>query len=269
MISFEMADPTYPGSIPPPPGVTPDLKNPPDAGRKLNIVLLIVIDVVVFLFFSLRVASKVWLRRKILVEDITCAVGVALVLLYSATCFAMIHYGLGYHQWDVSQHNTDNVLRWLYASSILFVPAAFFVKTTLLLLIARVFSVRRKVARAIYVFIGFVGFAYIPIQFCKIFLCRPIKSYWRSDVAGECLNQRKIFLADLSMSIFTDLVILIIPIPLTWSLSLSWKKKLKIVLLLAGGGLATGTTIYRLYRAVGFMNAVDVTSEFVALDILT
>ena len=56
---------------------------------------------------------------------------------------------------------------------------------------------------------------------------------------------------------------------MTWSLKMPWKKKLKIVILLAGGGFATATTIFRLYKAVEFIDSQDVTHDFVALDCLT
>ncbi|MCD9437293.1 hypothetical protein LVA97_33165, partial [Klebsiella pneumoniae] len=76
---------------------------------------------------------------------------------------------------------------------IIYIPTAFFVKTTLLLLIARVFAVRRKVARGIHYFIAFIAIAYAPIQFCKIFICTPIRAYWQFHTDGSCLQQRKIF----------------------------------------------------------------------------
>ena len=181
----------------------------------------------------------------------------------------MIHYGHGRHQWDLTQRNVDQVSKWLYASSIVYIPTAFAVKTTLLLLIARVFSVRARIARGIHLFIGFIFIAYLPIQICKIFICHPINAYWRYSVQGHCLDQRKLFLADLSVTIFTDLAVLIIPIPLTWTLTMSWKRKMRIVLLLGAGGLATADSILRLYYAVRFLNERDVTHAFAKQSVLT
>jgi hypothetical protein len=264
-----MAEQSYPGAAPPPPGVIPNLAYPHDAGRRLNIAVMITVDVLVLTFLATRLITKFYISRRFLVEDATCIIGACLILFYSATVFLMTHYGHGYHQWEISQADFDQVLKWLYASSIIYIPTAFFVKTTLLLLIARVFAVRRKVARGIHYFIAFIAIAYAPIQFCKIFICTPIRAYWQFHTDGSCLQQRKIFLADLSIAIFTDLVILIIPVPLTWSLKMPWKKKLKIVILLAGGGFATATTIFRLYKAVEFIDSQDVTHDFVALDCLT
>lgn len=264
-----MASNSYPGAAPPPPGVTPDLAHPREAGRTLNLAVMITVDVLVLVFLTIRLSAKLCINRQFLVEDFTCITGAGLILLYSATVLMMAHYGMGYHQWEISQRDFDQVLKWLYASSIIYIPCAFAIKTTLPLLIARVFAVRRKIARAIHIFIFGIAFAYLPMQICKIFICQPINAYWRYNVEGKCLRQRKLFLADLTIAILTDLAILIIPIPLTWSLKMPWKRKFKIVMLLTCGGFATGTTIFRLYRVVEFQNSTDVTHDFVALDCLT
>lgn len=50
---------------------------------------------------------------------------------------------------------------------------------------------------------------------------------------------------------------------------MSWQRKLKIVFLLGAGGVATATTIYRLYKLVEFQESEDVASDFVLLDLLT
>lgn len=160
-------------------------------------------------------------------------------------------------------------IQWLYASSLLYTFGAFFTKVTLLLLIARVFAIRTGVFRGIRLFILFLIIAYTPIQVLKIRVCTPIRAYWNTSVHGHCLDQRKLFLSDISLAIITDLVILIIPIPLTWGMGASWKKKLKVMLLLGAGGVATGVTIYRLVKAIEFLHSNDVAADFVGLDMLT
>ena len=101
----------YPGAFPPPPDVTPDLEHPGDAGRVANIAVLVVCDVMVTLLFAVRVWVKVRITRNILVEDVTCAIAWACVLLYSATVFLMVKYGEGYHSWDISPHEYSQMLK--------------------------------------------------------------------------------------------------------------------------------------------------------------
>ena len=137
------------------------------------------------------------------------------------------------------------------------------------MIIARVFAVRERVARGVYIFIIATFIAYCPIQIIKIVICHPIKAYWDPNVQGDCLNQYKLYLADICLAIVTDLCILIIPIPLTWSLRIALSKKIKIVALLGVGGIGTGVAIYRLVVAIPFVNTLDASYGFVVLHVTT
>ena len=59
----------YPGAFPPPPGVTPDLENPRDAGRLANIVCLAICDVLVTVLFATRMWVKLRITKNVLAED--------------------------------------------------------------------------------------------------------------------------------------------------------------------------------------------------------
>lgn len=128
---------------------------------------------------------------------------------------------------------------------------------------------KRVVSRSIYTFIILLFIAYIPIQTIKVIICLPIHSYWNPDVDGFCFPQRKVFLVDLSLAVFADVVILTVPIVLAWNLHFGWRKRLKVAVLLGAGGLATGVTVWRTAEAIFFMKSDDVASDFVLLDILT
>lgn len=135
---------------------------------------------------------------------------------------------------------------------------------------ARVFAIERRVSKGIKIFIWGLLLAYIPIEFLRIFTCFPIRTYWDPSVRNaHCLNQRKIFFSSLSVSIVTDLIILIVPIPLTWKLRMPLRKKIKIVLLLGAGGVATALTMFRTYKAVQFVDSDDITVDYTPIDILT
>ncbi|KAM0549835.1 hypothetical protein ACHAPJ_009277 [Fusarium lateritium] len=182
----------------------------------------------------------------------------------------MARYGGGYHAWEIRKPEYYNWLKWFYASTVVYIPAAFFTKATILLLMARVFAVEPKVAKGIRLFIWALLVAYIPIQILRIVTCYPIRTYWDPRVKNaHCLNQRKIFFSDLSLSIVTDLIILIVPIPLTWRLRMPLRKRIKIVLLLGAGGIATALTLFRVTKAVDFLNSNDITVDYTPISILT
>ncbi|KAH6975047.1 hypothetical protein BKA56DRAFT_688586 [Ilyonectria sp. MPI-CAGE-AT-0026] len=267
--SFDAAGRNKSPARPPPPGVTPDLQHPSGPGHNANLIGFIVCISVGTVFFALRSYVKIRIVRNSFLEDVTCTIAWALITVYSATALLMNHHGGGYHVWDISPEAYSQVLKWLYASSIAYCPAAFFTKATLLLLIARVFAVEERVSRAIYAFIIFIFILYLPIQVLKTVICDPIRSYWDEHVMGHCLNQRKIFLVDLSVAILTDLVILLLPISLTWHLRFPFKTKMKVVALLGAGGVAVATTVYRMCKAVAFMHTNDPSADIIPLDLST
>jgi hypothetical protein len=162
-------------------------------------------------------------------------------------------------------------VKWLYAGSIVYIPAAYLVKVTLLLLIARVFAVEERVAKGIHIFIFVLLCTYIPVQTLKTWICYPIRAYWDPVGVGVfgCINQRVLFITDLTIAVITDLVIVILPIPVTWNMRLPLRKKVKIIFMLGAGGLATGVTFLRLIKCITFLKADDVTADFVIIDLTT
>ncbi|CAG9987978.1 unnamed protein product [Clonostachys byssicola] len=248
---FNGGDPSkYPGAFPPPAGVVANLKNPPDAGRVAGVSTLVVCLAVSTILFAVRFYVKLRITRRFLLED-------------------LIRHGLGHHSWDISVDEYASMLEWLYITSILYEPAAFFTKVTLLLLLARVFAVNTRLARGIYYFILALFIAYIPILGLKIGLCGPPSAFWDPTVPGECLDLRIILVVDVAFAIATDSLIFFIPIPSTWKMRINWRKKIKMILLLGAGGTAAAVTIYRLIKLIKYLESKDVASDFMLLDILT
>jgi prepilin signal peptidase PulO-like enzyme (type II secretory pathway) len=152
----------------------------------------------------------------------------------------------------------------------LYSPAAFFVRATILLLIARVFAARRYAAMALHLYIWVLLISVIPLQVMKIMICLPIHAFWDKNVPHAiCMDQRKIFVVERSIAIISDGLILIAPVTLSWSLDISLQKKLKIASLLGAGGIAIGITGYQMTKLVGFQTSTDPTADMVVLDITT
>ncbi|CAI6101148.1 unnamed protein product [Clonostachys chloroleuca] len=276
------------GAAPPPPGVIPNFKNPPDAGRIATIAVFAVCYPLSTALFATRIYSKIVIIRQLVLEDgrhcptalflssayamliyrpVTCVLAWVLMTAFTATSIQLIRHGMGYHTWDVAPDEYAEMLKvWVYITSILYEPAAYFTKVTLLLLLARVFAVNTKVSKGIHYFNVALLIAYIPLLAVKIALCQPIPGFWRQDVEGKCLDLREILIIDVAFAIATDTLIFTIPIPLIWQLRTPWTKKIKFVLLLGAGGAATAFTVYRL---VLLNNGRDVAANFAMLDLLT
>lgn len=136
------------------------------------------------------------------------------------------------------------------------------VKLSLLFITIRVFgTVHRKTTIGIYIFIGMLVAYYVSGLFIKIFICKPISSYWMGDV-DKCLDQNAIITADAIISVVSDLAILFLPTPLTWSLQLSMRKRLRVIGILCAGGVATGFSIYRLAMILNARDSANQTLVF-------
>ncbi|KAM0234227.1 hypothetical protein ACHAPO_006611 [Fusarium lateritium] len=177
---------------------------------------------------------------------------------YCVTALIGGQYGMGHNQWEVSPKDLTSFLKCGYAATIFYAPMALGVKLSLLFITIRVFgTVHRKTMIGIYIFIAMLVAYYVSGLFIKIFICRPISSYWMGDMEN-CLDQNAIITADAIISVVSDLAILFLPTPLTWSLQLSLRKRLRVIGILCAGGVATGFSIYRLAM---ILNARDSTNQ--------
>ncbi|KAH7313761.1 hypothetical protein B0I35DRAFT_435798 [Stachybotrys elegans] len=259
------SNPDYPGAIAPPEGVTPSVGGPRDSIQAATYGIVIASVVLVTLFFAVRMYVKLRVRHRVILEDWFCTIAWVSNMALAACIFIMLEYGLGLHAWDITVHDFAQFRLWLYIITIVYGPAAYFTKATLLLLTARIFSLKRQVSLLTYTFAVFVFISLLPIQICKIIICSPVKAYWLPDVNGRCLNQAALFIVDISVAVVTDLVILLLPIPLIWSAGLGLKKNVKVAVLLSIGGIAVGVTIWRLVLAVAYLDDIDLTWGFAPL----
>ncbi|KAB8072608.1 hypothetical protein BDV29DRAFT_149085 [Aspergillus leporis] len=246
--------------IPPPPGVTSDLKHPQDALHTVNLVTQVLCIVIITVIVILRLVIKVRLRTRLGVEDYSTAVGWVLFVGFCINMLVLNKYGGGYHAWDVPKSEFLDFQKASYAITLIYVPMVFVVKLALLSVMLRIFAPDRRKVIVIYVSLIVLLLYYIPALFIKIFFCKPISAYWYgTEHGGSCIDQQKVIIADSAISIASDLWILILPVPMLWSLHMSRVKKLRVIGILSAGGLATGFSIWRLVIMVEEAQTTDTT----------
>lgn len=137
----------------------------------------------------------------------------------------------------------------------------FVIKLALLAVMLRIFAPDRQKVMIVYGTIVVLLLYYIPALFIKIFFCKPISTYWfgAEVTGGTCLDQRKVIIADSTISMISDFWILVLPIPMLWSLKMSLSKKLRVIGILGAGGLATGFSVWRLVMMVDESQTPDTT----------
>lgn len=129
---------------------------------------------------------------------------------------------------------------------VMYGPTAFLTKVSLLWIMTRVFKPYRKAVIFIYFFMVVMLAYYIPAVIVKIRICSPIRKFWKPETDGSCLNEAAIIMADVVISVVSDLIILTLPMPLTMKLQMPFKKKMRVMAILGAGGLACVSSIVRL-----------------------
>lgn len=121
-------------------------------------------------------------------------------------------------------------------SQILYVGIKNLSKASVLLLFLRVFPDQRfRILTKIFlVWIACNAFAFsiaITLQ------CIPVKAVWDISVNGKCVNSRALVFSGAGISMFEDIVIILLPVPELKSLALSLRKRLAVMFLFALGSL--------------------------------
>ncbi|PVH81178.1 hypothetical protein DL98DRAFT_548618 [Cadophora sp. DSE1049] len=256
------------GSAPPPPGITPNFEHPEDVLKTINTVSIVLTIAVMAPLVAGRVFIKVFLTKVFYVEDYFCVVSWALSTGYCLTGIFMGDHGGGNHVWEVTKDSMVGFQQALYADTVVYGPAAWFTKATLLLIFIRVFTPFRKTVIFIYAFIVAMLMYYLPVMIIKARICNPIAALWIPDLPAVCLDRVKLFYCDTVMSALTDMVILVLPIPLVWSLKMPLKKKLRIAALLGAGGIATAASVVRLILVFQPNSFNDETVSFIRFNLL-
>ncbi|KAL2064686.1 hypothetical protein VTL71DRAFT_3824 [Oculimacula yallundae] len=236
---------------PPPPGVIPNLENPDDILHTVAIVTSGLALALTTLVTAGRFYVRLYITQAVFIEDWFC---IASWFCTTAFCITMLLSALvgggGYHAWDTTPEGMVRFQKIQYSLSIIYGPCVWCIKVALLLILVRVFTPFKRIIWAVWAFIFAMLVYNIIATMLKMFICTPFSAVWDTTVPGKCLDSYTLFSVDTSLSILTDLIILILPIPLVWSLQVSTRKKVRTIALLGAGGVATSCGIVRLILIV-------------------
>jgi hypothetical protein len=87
------------------------------------------------------------------------------------------------------------------------------------------------------IFIGFMTCHTVSFFFGVAFQCTPVASNWDKTIAGHCVNQNAMTYAGAGLSIFEDIVIMLLPIWVLKDLKMNLKKRISLCFMFAMGSL--------------------------------
>ncbi|OAA72086.1 hypothetical protein ISF_01159 [Cordyceps fumosorosea ARSEF 2679] len=158
--------------------------------------------------------------------------------------FAMYIEGVGYHVDSVSKHAVHNISKWLLITEIIYIWNLCWTKLSLLMMYYRIFRIPNFKKQVIVVGTFVICWA-ITISFLFTFICKPIEKLWIPELEGKCVNEVAVWLANAGSTIFSDIVILMLPIPQIWRLNLKKSEKIGLTLVFGLGFFAVFTSSYR------------------------
>jgi hypothetical protein len=141
---------------------------------------------------------------------------------------------MGRHVIYVSEHSQTMIRKGDYIFSHFYDIALVSVKLAILAFYWRVFvhPVFRYFVLATAAFVAAWG---IGITVTLGLVCRPLESYWNSNVVGECLTIVTFTYFTNVSNLITDIWIFLMPVPMIWHLQLQTKKKLMLTVIFCIG----------------------------------
>ncbi|KAL4861397.1 hypothetical protein BDV12DRAFT_204067 [Aspergillus spectabilis] len=187
----------------------------------------------------LRIYIRVWTRTFAVDDWLICFAGI-LYWAETATAFKVIKYNwMGYHVWDIPSPNTQATLAWKYsyATEIIYNPILAIVKYSILFFLLRLTGQKIAVRRAIWVIMALNTVVLITTLLLTVFRCVPIASHWNplGYPDAKCLNFANFVTGTACASIFTDVLVLILPTWIVYNLRMAQKQKLMLIGILSLG----------------------------------
>ncbi len=194
--------------------------------RQANLIVASAVCLAVaYIAVALRFASRRVAHNTLGADDYAILAGLFFTSAFVASVIVCVNYGLGRHLILVTNFSAFG--KGLLAAEILYNPAIFSTKLSILLLYKRIFPVRPFVV-ILYITGAFVAAYSLTAAMVNLLQCLPINSVWNPSVKPRCVNLGLELIIVSSINVVTDFVILILPMPLVWRLHTSTAKKAQV-----------------------------------------
>ncbi|KAI8240823.1 Satratoxin biosynthesis SC1 cluster protein 4 [Colletotrichum sp. SAR 10_96] len=209
-----------------------------------TIEVVVSVTVLALLSVGLRLWSRHLKAQKLWWDDYLIIWSMLWNIVVVGFIFAMHSVGMGVHADKVEMDNIVLMAKFLVVAEILYAWNLGWTKLSLLLMYYRIFHIPffKKMTWGVGAFV----FAWvICITFLFIFICVPVEKLWYPDLPGRCINQVATWIANAASTIFTDLLILLMPIPQVWKLQLQKAEKIALTFAFGLGFFVVFTSAYR------------------------
>ncbi|KAK2016456.1 integral membrane protein [Colletotrichum eremochloae] len=233
-----MASNSGPSQLPGLPGYDPQNLQPWTVQVVVSVTVLAVVSVALRLYSRQIKAQKLWWDDYLIVWSMVWN------LFVVGFIFAMYSAGMGLHADQVELDSIVMMAKYLVVAEILYAWNLGWTKLSLMLMYYRIFHIPFFKKMTWFV-ITFVFAWVICITFLFIFICVPVEKLWYPQLPGHCINQVATWIANAASTIFTDLLILLLPLPQVWKLQLQKAEKIALTFAFGLGFFVVFTSAYR------------------------
>ncbi|KAI1449165.1 hypothetical protein F5Y02DRAFT_414426 [Annulohypoxylon stygium] len=249
-------------SAPPPPGVIPQLDNPPNhetVGKVLPAISIALVTPIV----AMSIYSRIFILHKFGAADYTMLFAFATFIGFSAVCVLAAQIAPGVHIWDVRLEHLGQYLYYVRVGCILYAPTMLMIKGSILWRFIQVFMPNKQ-PRALYWTIIFViavnTIAYLVLLMLEIWSCKPIRKSWDPLVTdGYCLDTLALNVGAGCVNIVSDTVIFLLPQIIIWRLKMRLRQKAVLSTVFCIAILVIVAVIVRQYYTVILLKSTDTT----------
>ncbi|KAL8811274.1 MAG: hypothetical protein Q9200_001935 [Gallowayella weberi] len=159
------------------------------------------------------------------------------------------HFGTGRHLLAVGQENTVKYLKLAYAFQFFYACSMTLTRLSILAFYHRLFPKESTPAwwRACHYAVIFLCLSYFVSAVLTVaFTCTPVSFYWTRTGNGHCVNEMAVLYSSAGLTIFTDILMLLLPVPIIWRLQMEKAKKIGVIGIFLLGGFVCVATIVRI-----------------------
>lgn len=252
----------------PTPNYKAQLENPPNNNIVAHVAIPICVTLAV-LCFLIRVYARIFRLRKVELEDGLMFIGFVFYIVYIYDLYRMMDLtGFFVHQWDITYGTLNELQFILHIGGSFYTITLATLKAAILLEWTRVF-VPLGSRTAFWWICNVLAVMQIAFMLATIIAmqlgCNPWNKNWDFTVAGTCYDKSKLEIATASISLFFDVVILILPQKVIWDLQMSLKQKFSVSIIFSVGVLACLSACFRLVVTIQYTQSTDVVYHVASL----
>ena len=138
---------------------------------------------------------------------------------------------VGIHFSDIpKEYDTTPGLKYNYAIQVLYNPILGIVKSSILLFLLRLSGQKRNIRLMIYALLVLNLLLMVIIFMIVIFQCIPIAANWDLTIKNSrCVNAGEFYVATSAVTLFTDILVLVLPFWILLGLKMPRKTKAAVI----------------------------------------